>query len=241
MLVALLAGPLLLASTPDHLLPDTGMGLDGYGVALERWLTPYLYGQVTMVCTPSFANEVAVFILKPEKFAKEKRGPFLVVREPRTPIWDAYRGVLTNVSRDAKGEVDWEAVAASELAAAAATKVDVVETRAPIDAETIDLLEKLWASALLDVRPPDLSRSSVGLDGETCRFSDFVYGIGNLEGQTWSPDDGTRMRDLVNVGRAMIAYVRATPELRPPELAKLRLLATEAQKKFTPTSVPRER
>lgn len=69
-----------------------------------------------------------------------------------------------------------------------------------ISLELAIAIQRAWARMLLLTRyPAGVSR---GLDGTTYRFSTFVRGMGDLEGETWSPDEGLPA-EMVALGESL--------------------------------------
>ena len=80
-------------------------------------------------------------------------------------------------------------------------------------------IQRVWAKALHLTRYP--SGLSNGLDGTTYQFSVWVRGLGNLQGETWSPERGLP-RDLVTIGSDLIDFVRK--DARSEELTEQALI-----------------
>jgi hypothetical protein len=76
---------------------------------------------------------------------------------------------------------------------------------------------------LLTRYPTGVSR---GLDGTIYRFSTFVRGMGDLEGETWSPDDGLPA-EMVELGKSIRDF--AVNQSSSEEEIIARLQAFEAQ------------
>ena len=96
---------------------------------------------------------------------------------------------------------------------------------AEIDLDTAQLLKDLWQSMLLDTKYPP--KYMVGHDGETSHFSMFIWGRGDVTGQTWSPKDSTKAGTLVKIGKLMADYAKAKPEERHSILDEIKFKANE--------------
>jgi hypothetical protein len=103
--------------------------------------------------------------------------------------------------------------------ALAKVSVPIDVTKAPIDCPTARTLRNLWVAMARGARYGCVSEGdtdcSAGLkDGVTYHFSSFVGRQGYFAGQIHSPAESTHAARLVHIGKALIAYVDATPSAR---------------------------
>jgi hypothetical protein len=69
----------------------------------------------------------------------------------------------------------------------------------------------VWEKALLDVRQP--KEDVNGLDGVSYHFSTWIRGRGVLSGQTWSPDQGSKMDRLTSLAESIGDFARGKVDL----------------------------
>ncbi len=85
------------------------------------------------------------------------------------------------------------------------TKISTYENE--IDSVTVRLVNQIFKLVLSDTRYNKNVLS--GLDGETYIFSGFFIGFGTQTGQIWSPDEGTKMSGLVELGNTLIQFAKS--------------------------------
>jgi len=87
-----------------------------------------------------------------------------------------------------------------------------------VDAKLADTIAQGWLTMLWNVRyqPTD----EIGADGTTFHFSGFCRGVGQLSGQTWSPDPATPTGRLVALAEAIKAYSLAPSQEATDALRK---------------------
>lgn len=78
-----------------------------------------------------------------------------------------------------------------------------------IDTSLVTIIKKVFKKATSQVRYMSDDSWAGGLDGVTYIFSAFAVGQGNRSGQVWSPDQGTKMNELVEFGDAMIQLAKS--------------------------------
>jgi hypothetical protein len=217
-MLATFAALLAVATGADHLVPLQANG-STYDLALQRWLVPDASPDVVMLCAPSFQREVAVYVVRSDSSDSGKPGAMVVVNSPKQSIWDAFGLAFARRGTDPATR---HKLMIDEFEALARLRVEVETKRAPIDVATLAELERVWDTALEDARQPNLHPTSIGLDGETCTYADFVPLIGNFAGTSWSPESESKMGALHELGVRLTEYARAAAENR--DVAKTALL-----------------
>jgi len=87
-------------------------------------------------------------------------------------------------------------------------KTKVIKVRKIITKKSVDLIKELFEKAIMQVQyPKEVTR---GLDGENYYFS--IYKNGIKSGKIWSPDQGTRMHRLVEIGNMLIELSKSNLE-----------------------------
>ena len=87
-------------------------------------------------------------------------------------------------------------------------KIKVEKVKREIGSESAALIKELFIEALKDTR--QVEGMNQGLDGVNYFFS--VSDWGPKTGTIWSPDDGTNMRELVNIGNELISIIKKSPK-----------------------------
>ncbi len=186
-------------SPPNHLEPIS-QSLDAYDEVLQQRLLP-LYGDYgTFLFRPSFEGEMGVAISGANYTAgspREARSFRITVMRATKSLW--YSMADKNDPRTAK-------------------TVHIVRTDIAIDHDLAVAIQRAWATMLLRTRYP--AGKYRGLDGFTAQFSVFVRGMGQLYGETWSPDRGLP-KEFVDLGFAVAQYASAAPSARPELRTKL--------------------
>lgn len=77
---------------------------------------------------------------------------------------------------------------------------NVVRTKKEISGESVKLVNKLFETAIEKVEFK--KEPFLGLDGENYFFSVNKFGL--KTGMTWSPNKGTKMRRLVDIGLELV-------------------------------------
>ena len=210
---------LLLAALPrnDRLQAEHGPFAEGASLyewklveALVPW-EPNTRRHVVMVTVPSRgASEESVYVLVHDDSLE------VVARrlEPRLSL---------QINRGADGGFERIEGSAKEEAIFR-LKPSVETARAPISKATFERLDELWNAALSQVEQPRPDYSEelvVGADGTHYHFANTAPGVDYLDGEVWSPEAGTGMRALVEVGQTLAEYARADPARRPSFEKKL--------------------
>jgi len=79
-------------------------------------------------------------------------------------------------------------------------KIKVTKRKKEISQESVELIKELYKIAISKAKYID--KSYIGLDGETYYFS--INDHGQKTGITWSPTEGTIMKELVLIGKELI-------------------------------------
>jgi len=82
--------------------------------------------------------------------------------------------------------------------------IEVTKYRKEISGESVDLIRNLFNSALNQTK----YKGSLGLDGVTYYFIAMT-----TAGKTWSPNEGTKMKKLVEIGYALIDLAKDDSEI----------------------------
>lgn len=94
--------------------------------------------------------------------------------------------------------------------------VIVRRTDVEIDREFAVKIQRAWATYILETRYSKTNND--GVDGYVARFSVWVRGEGNIQGQVWTPSRGLPL-EFVELGFALVDYCKA-PERKHPILRK---------------------
>jgi hypothetical protein len=191
----------LTASAQDHLEPAKGiLNQPEWEWSHAQRIREVLlkdaadYHLARMICLPAFHPEWVVTVVRAE--AKDFDAPHSYYVE--------YVGLEKSLFRlkDFQG-------------------VTVKQSRAPLDHETAESLNKTWRRMLRTTRYPKEPR--LGADGVTYHFSRFLPMIdrgqddplaGWEQGTIWSPDEESQCGELVAIGERLKAYAQARPERR---------------------------
>lgn len=213
----ILAAQLILgvsASAQDHLEPEEGILNQpawrwDYAERLREVLLKdaAFYHLARMVCLPSFEPEWVVTVVRED--GKDFDAPHSYYVE--------YVGAET-ILFHAKN----------------ARRLTVKKSRASLDRETAESVNKTWRRMLRTTRYPEQPR--LGADGESYHFSRFVPLIdrgrpdplgGREQGTIWSPDGGSLCEELVAIGERLKAYAQAKPEDRDKIRSEIRVKADQ--------------
>lgn len=98
-------------------------------------------------------------------------------------------------------------------------KVQVTRIDREINLELAVAIQRAWGKMLMQTRYP--SRASGGVDGVCYVFSVWVRGMGDLYGQTWSPEKSLPA-EMVSLGESLMDFAsdKKTPE--QPLIKKLK-------------------
>jgi hypothetical protein len=88
------------------------------------------------------------------------------------------------------------------------TKILTETHKIPIDSSFAILMGKVFTKATIEVRYP--TEPQWGLDGTTYIMSTYVPEYGIQTGETWSPKEGTRMGQLVDISYKLILMTTAS-------------------------------
>ncbi len=101
-------------------------------------------------------------------------------------------------------------------------KLKQIISRNEITKETAVLIKELYLAAVNTVRH---SNNRLGVDGTTYYFSAFDLGL--KSGTIWSPSEGTKMRELVEISMQLISQTQKKSEISPDLLECLNKLKSE--------------
>lgn len=192
---------------PNHLEP-LSPAPDAYDDLLRRRLLVVGGGYGTFVYRPSFAGEMIVAVYKDLSNPAVRTFQITVTRAAKS-LW--YSMPRNNDEHRSK-------------------PVQIIRTDTKIDAELAVASQRAWASMLLRTRYP--AKADHGVDGYTAQFSVFVQNLGEIHGETWSPDRGLP-KEFVELGFALAEYAAATPKermaSRPKLLKRLRTFERKAR------------
>jgi hypothetical protein len=219
---------LVASSTPsargqDHLEPEPGVlsiqfqfQID-YHLQLREVLKPAFEPDVKLlaVVLPSFEVEYAVGVKVTDKGAE------VFVVEPKTQVWESrfmadyeIKGMLDHDANDQPIPLE-KSESYRDMKArgvpADYRKIQIMRKSRAVPNREFDRLHKLWERSLLAVRHPVKQRR--GEDGTKFHLSAFIPQRGNLSGETWSPDDASRMGRLVKLVDTMADFARGKAEL----------------------------
>lgn len=199
----------LSASAQDHLEPEEGI----LNQADEQWayatrLREVLlkdaatYHLARMVCVPAFEREWVVTVVRED--GEDFDAPHTYYVE--------YVGAVEKLFRPRDLQ-----------------SPKVKKSRAPLDRETAEALNRTWRRMLRATRYP--GESGLGADGVYYHFSRFVPLVdrgrpdplaGWEQGRTWSPDEESLCGELVSIGEGLKLYAQARPEDRGKIRSELR-------------------
>jgi hypothetical protein len=242
--VLLHVAPALAGTPAPDLAPEHGFwGLrdDAYaGAVADALLGSAPRRTCQMVFLPSFRKENAVYLVRGRRGAAT-----VVATEARRQIWGQAHDLL------------WQGAEGNSIStdefymrpALARVSRAVEKASAPLDSQTAGLLERVWAQMLARTRVPP--EHAFGLDGVTYHAAQFEVCTGYRCGMTWSPAEGARARDFVDLAVALQRYARSGQgeraairrELRSRAEALLARIAEANRKDPTraPASAPRSR
>lgn len=89
--------------------------------------------------------------------------------------------------------------------------IEVIRIDREISQHLAIAIQRVWGRMLQHTKYP--AKVSLGLDGTTYQFSVWVKGIGNLHGETWTPDKGLPA-EMVAIGKELAQFTenKATNE-----------------------------
>ena len=87
--------------------------------------------------------------------------------------------------------------------------LDVTRYEEPIDTALVRIIRRVFKAATTQVKYLSDDSWGAGLDGVTYIFTTFVVGQGNRSGEVWSPDEGTKMIQLIEFAQALIQLAQA--------------------------------
>jgi hypothetical protein len=199
----------LTASAQDHLEPEKGI------LNQPEWQWKYAqrlrevllkdaagYHLARMVCLPAFEPEWVVTVVREE--AEDLDAPHSYYVEYVVAEKKLFP------TKDSQG-------------------VTVKRSRAPLDRETAESLNKTWRRMLRTTQYPNEPR--LGTDGVSYHFSRFLplFDRGRSdplagweEGTIWTPDEESLCGELVAIGERLKAYARARPEDREKDRREIR-------------------
>lgn len=183
---------------PSHLVPVNRL-FGEYNTALHHLLVAK-YGSGgfgTMLVLPAFSSEWCVSIYRDpdedENNATSEDGS-------RSNAGKKYTAVCAKAASSI-----WSALGEKELDEDRWKQIQVATQSRPISAELAVAVQRVWARAILLTRYPRKAPRGT-TDGAYFRFSVFLGGIGDIEGECHSPEAGI-LQDLVDVGCALRTLV----------------------------------
>lgn len=199
---------------PNHLTP-VDFWQDSYDLRIAKhlFLTDRRFG--LFLTKPSFGAEscVSVHDVIGEEVEKRHGGWWEVPDDEKTyfiTVTQASESLWYSMAENNQGQKD--------------KKVEVERFDREISLELAIAIQRVWAQMLLLTKYP--SKSAVGNDGATYQFSVWVQGLGDLNGQTWSPKEGL-LSDFVSLGNRLEKFVRE--EDSKEDALKEKLRAFEAK------------
>lgn len=105
-------------------------------------------------------------------------------------------------------------------------KVHVTRTDREISLVFAVAIQRAWGKMLLQTRYP--SHASDGLDGVRYEFSVWIRGMGDLYGQTWSPETGLPA-EMVSLGEALSAFATNPKSTEQNLIARLKAFEAKIQ------------
>jgi hypothetical protein len=85
--------------------------------------------------------------------------------------------------------------------------VEVIKYEGEVDSAIVNVIKKVFRIALLKTRYNEID--GIGFDGVSYIFSGTFGLSATLSGEIWSPNEGTKMYELVEFGESMIALAKA--------------------------------
>lgn len=173
---------------PDHLVPlDCPPSKYDQRIASSLFVTEATYGR--FVVLPAFDPEMCLAVHGKEGAGKASSDRadavfFLTVTEASESL---YYSMAEN--KDARRT----------------KKVKISRRDRQISREMAVAIQRVWGQMLQKTRYP--SKASIGLDGVTFQFSVWVRGLGDLQGETWSPRKGLT-REMVAIGEELIDFAK---------------------------------
>jgi len=154
--------------------------------------------KVRAIVEPSFFREYAVGI-------KERSGHYYVFgMEPRVQLWGyellaLFKSqAIVAVSADGSGANDDEIAALQARLPKKTSDVRVMRCYSELDPRLARRVIAVWEGMLSELKASD----RLGLDGESYQFA-FREGARELEGQIWSPEEGSRGALLTDIAYTM--------------------------------------
>jgi hypothetical protein len=86
-------------------------------------------------------------------------------------------------------------------------EIEVTRYEEEIDTATANLIKKVFKTALLQTKFKE--QKDIGLDGVTYVVSGNFGLSGTFSGEVWSPNEGTKMYDLIEFGEAIISLAKS--------------------------------
>jgi hypothetical protein len=108
-----------------------------------------------------------------------------------------------------------------------AKKVKVTRVDREISLELAVAIQRAWGRMLQHTKYP--ARDGMGLDGATFQFSVWVRGLGDLHGETWTPDKGLPA-EIVSLGAELEEFGADKEMKEKPLIEKLRAFEAKVPK-----------
>lgn len=201
---------------PSHLTP-----VDYPPDEYDRRIAEYLFltdGQFgRFIVRPSFGAESCVSVhAKISEVAKQKHGGGRAVSDTEKK----YFITVTQASESLWYSMD-------RKKRKAANEVYVTRIDREISLELTMAIQRVWGQMLQHTRYP--AKASQGLDGITYQFSVWVRGLGDLHGQTWSPEEGL-LAEFSSLGNALKAFAADQDVQEDPLIARLKAFESKIPK-----------
>jgi len=202
-LLPLLAAPLAV----DHLQAEQGPFV--YPASLYEWKL------VQALLPPVDGRREVVMVTVPSRIGSEESVFIVIHRDGLTEV--VARRMNPSLSHQVdKGERRLQGAARDKALFQLEPAIETAQ--ASISKATVSLLSDLWIAALSQVEPirPNMADEIViTADGTHYHFVNSAPGVFELDGEVTSPEPGTRMAALVEIGVSLAAYARANAAARP--------------------------
>lgn len=184
LILAITASNLYLFGQGDHLLPGNSIfGVYDFKFEYYSEVRKVLFNnqnddtEIRFLVLPSIGSERILMIEHDKKTEKY----YLVYRIAHESIWRIYYH-----KKEGKK----------------IPKISVDTWRVEIDKENVELIKSLFIAAVKETKYP--KEEFVGVDGTNFYFQVNTGWYGHKEGNIWSPEEGSLMKELVNIGFTLI-------------------------------------
>ena len=178
---------------PNHLTP-LDYPPNEYDLRLAKYLFVTEGSLASLIFRPSFEAESCLAIHEevPDK-VKEKHGGWQFVPDNEKKYFITFTRASDSL---------WHSMPQNN-SEKQAKEVEVSRIDREISAQLAIAIHRVWARMLQQTKYP--ATFSSGLDGNTYQFSVWLRGLGNLHGETWSPDNGL-LAEFVSLGEALAEF-----------------------------------